>query len=168
MHRDEASGVEVESVEVLLTEEGLAGSRYAGKVIEVAAKGGRALVEFEAFNEDEDEDALVREWHQTTHIQPVPPPTPDGYLQRLTAGDEVEALYDDGWWEMTYKGTRKSKEGSLTEYIVWSELYQVERQVAAHEIRPRWKRWGTKWRQLEQEMNKQSLQKKDKDGGLGS
>ena len=25
-----------------------------------------------------------------------------------------------------------------------------------------------KWRQLEQEMNKQSLQKKDKDGGLGS
>ena len=25
-----------------------------------------------------------------------------------------------------------------------------------------------KWRQLEQEMNKQSLQKKDKDGGMGS
>ena len=32
-------------VEVLLTEEGLAGSRYAGTVIEVAK--GKALVEFE-------------------------------------------------------------------------------------------------------------------------
>ena len=134
-------------VEVLLTEEGLAGSRYVARVIEKPAKG-RALVEFEAFNEEGSETALLREYHKAENIQPVPPSTPDGFLKRLTHGDEVEVLHDDGWWRMTFQGTRSAR-GDV-EYHVSSTLYQVERWVTADEVRPNWKRWGSKWRQLEQ------------------
>ena len=68
--------------------------------------------------------------------------------QRLTSGDDVEVLHDDGWWEMTFVGSRPAAGG--TEYCTRSELYQIERWVAADAIRPRWRRWGTKWRSLEQ------------------
>lgn len=131
-------------IEVILTEEGLYGSRYAARVVEVVK--GKAQVEFEAFTEEEDPDAHVREWHTFDRFQPVPPPTPEGFHQRLTAGDEVEALHDDGWWIMTFRGTQNNG----NEFIVTSDMYQVERCVAADQLRPRWKRWGTKWRQLEQ------------------
>ena len=132
-------------VEVLLTEEGLAGSRYAGRIIEVAK--AKALVEFEAFNE-ENSEALLREWHLIKYIQPVPPPMPDGFLKRLTQSDDVEVFHDDGWWVMSFGGTRAGADG--TEYNVRSDLYQLERWVAADSIRPHWERWGMKWRQLEQ------------------
>ena len=70
--------------------------------------------------------------------------------QRLTHSDAVEVLYDDGWWLMTFLGTRPSAHGRGMEYNVRSDMYQVERWVAAEEVRPHWKRWGSKWRQLEQ------------------
>ena len=40
---------------------------------------------WQAFNE-EDSDALVREWHKIDHLRPVPPPTPDGFLQVRRSG----------------------------------------------------------------------------------
>jgi len=43
--------------------------------------------------------------------------------QRLTNSDEVDVFYDDGWWLMTFMGTRRSASG--TEYHVRSDLYQV-------------------------------------------
>ena len=77
--------------------------------------------------------------------------------QRLTNSDEVDVFYDDGWWLMTFMGTRRSASG--TEYHVRSDLYQVERWVPADHIRPHWRRWGAKWRQLDQ-MRKQPAQAK--------
>jgi len=77
--------------------------------------------------------------------------------QRLTNSDEVDVFYDDGWWLMTFMGTRRSASG--TEYHVRSDLYQVERWVPADHVRPHWKRWGAKWRQLDQ-MRKQPAQAK--------
>ena len=77
--------------------------------------------------------------------------------QRLTNSDEVDVFYDDGWWLMTFMGTRRSAGG--TEYHVRSDLYQVERWVPADHVRPHWKRWGAKWRQLDQ-MRKQPAQAK--------
>ncbi len=133
-------------VEVILTEEGLAGSRYAGRIIEIAK--AKALVEFEAFTEEEDTEALLREWHLIKNIQPIPPPMPDGFLRRLTQHDLVEVFYDDGWWVTQFAGTRVGANG--TEYNVRSDLYQLERWVTADNIRPHWERWGTKWRQREQ------------------
>jgi hypothetical protein len=77
--------------------------------------------------------------------------------QRLTNSDEVDVFYDDGWWLMKFVGTRRSASG--TEYHVRSDLYQVERWVPADHVRPHWKRWGAKWRQLDQ-MRKQPAQAK--------
>eukprot|EP00966_Prymnesium_polylepis_P278383 6432310-Prymnesium_polylepis.1 len=142
-------------VEVVHFDEGLFGSRYAGQVIEVAPSQGRgvtgggakALVEFDAFNE-EGSDTLLREWHLVKNLQPIPPPTPDGFLKRLTQSDVVEIFYDDGWWEMKFVGTRVGADG--TEYNVRSDLYQTEYWVTADQVRPHWERWGTKWRKLEQ------------------
>ena len=155
-------------VEVILVDEGLAGSRYAGRVISM--KKGQALIQFEvrmprparnrsmpqvstcattlqSFNE-EDSEALLREWHKGENLQPVPPPTPTGFHKLLTHGDEVEVRYDDGWWRMTFLGTRQVE--GVTEFNVWSELYQVGRWVTAVEVRPSWQRWGSKWRKLDQ------------------
>jgi hypothetical protein len=126
----------------------------------------------QAFNEEESE-ALLREWHKGENLQPIPPPTPNGFHkvrlpllmiyaavllmirlcsvrvpQLLTHGDEVEALYDDGWWRMNFMGTRQVEGG--IEYNVWSDLYHVGRWVPADEVRPKWERWGSKWRKLEQ------------------
>ncbi|MEC8041069.1 MAG: hypothetical protein VX181_10235, partial [Pseudomonadota bacterium] len=48
-------------------------------------------------------EALLREWHKGEHLQPIPPPTPNGFHKLLTRGDEVEAAWDwtdpiiDGW-----------------------------------------------------------------------
>ena len=70
-------------------------------------------------------------------------------MQRLAESDEVEVLHDDGWWVMTFMGTRPGDDGGI-EYHVASALYHVERWVGADHVRPRWKRWGTKWRPLEQ------------------
>ena len=50
---------------------------------------------------------------------------------------------------MAFVGTRSSGRDG-TEYNVRSDTYQVERWVTADKIRPPWKRWGNKWRQLEQ------------------
>jgi hypothetical protein len=72
--------------------------------------------------------------------------------QRLTHGDEVDVLYDDGWWRMSFLGSRRGADGA--EYGASSELYQVERWVAPEHVRPAWKRWGTKWRQLEQQQQR--------------
>ena len=77
--------------------------------------------------------------------------------QRLTNSDEVDVFYDDGWWLMTFMGTRRSASG--TEYHVRSDLYQVERWVPADHVRPHWRRRGAKWRQLDQ-MRKQPAQAK--------
>ena len=130
----------------------------------------------------------MKEWHKVENLQPIPPPTPDGFLkvsaharasfkagsrgrarvvarraltrpacscvhvlpQRLTHGDEVEVLHDDGWWRMTFMGTRPHAEGGGLEYNVHSALYQVERWLPAEHVRPAWKRWGSTWRQLDQ------------------
>ena len=49
---------------------------------------------------------------------------------------------------MSFMGTRR--EAGRTEYGVQSDVYQVERWVGADQVRPHWRRWGTKWRKLDQ------------------
>lgn len=45
----------------------------------------------QAFNE-EDSEALLQEWHKAENLQPVPPPTPNGYLKvRLRAETPLSA-----------------------------------------------------------------------------
>ena len=183
-----------------MIEDGLGGSKYAGRIIEM--KMGSALVEFEVsrffhesplfcmlsssplaqptvatgvqrrgFGGAPSRVAQVGEYPASPTSDPRRLPkgmasalnhacvccmqsayrsgAPSLYvLQRLAKGDEVEVLYDDGWWIMTFMGTRPS--ASAVEYNVYSALYQVERWVPADSIRPNWKRWGSKWKQLEQ------------------
>jgi hypothetical protein len=109
-------------VEVILTEDGLVGSRYVGKVMSM--KKCSALVEFEvclgaspaclllsrephmdadgcscaraqAFNE-EGSEALLQEWHKADNLQPIPPPTPDAYLKVRAAGAPPKPTSPDG------------------------------------------------------------------------
>ena len=130
----------------------------------------------QAFNEDDSEDILLKEWHKVENLRPSRPlqtgssgecacarvlqgrlawPSTCGCStctprpacscvhvlpQRLTHGDEVEVLHDDGWWRMTFMGTRPNAEGGGLEYNVHSALYQVERWVPAEHVRPAWKR----------------------------
>ena len=141
-------------VEVLQTDEGLAGSRYAGRVLEMSKH--RVHVEYEvgcvrkpkscrtliapaslcvqAFLEEGSEDVLSCDWVKAELLRPFPPPTPEGFLQRLTHGDEVEILHEDGWWDVTFIGLRHSEGGVEYQVLVRYTLVCVSFGCMATEL----------------------------------
>ncbi|KAG8363931.1 hypothetical protein BUALT_Bualt19G0073700 [Buddleja alternifolia] len=83
-----------ELVEVSSDEEGYEGAWFAATVIKELKKG-RYLVEYQSLKNDEDTNFL-REEVDNIHIRPCPSNV--RLVDRYEVHDEVDALYNDGWW----------------------------------------------------------------------
>ena len=110
------------SVEVSMEEEGLFGSLYGARVIQVkrAASETRVLVEYDAFNAEEEgppgtEVSLLREWVRGAQLRALPPPPPSYFPSQLRAGDSVEVRIEDGWWPVRFAQSRPAAAG-MREY----------------------------------------------------
>jgi hypothetical protein len=135
-------------VEVQMQEDGLNGSLYSARVLEVRQK--KALLEFAAFcvemPDGADGDApLLQEWVSTGLLSPQPPPTPPGFPEQLPVGKPLQLLHDDGWWEVRLLEVRRNG-ASSAEYNVHSERYKRTSWVGAGMLRPLWKFNGTRWK----------------------
>ena len=88
----------------------------------------------QAFLEEGSEDVLSCDWVKAELLRPFPPPTPEGFLQRLTHGDEVEILHEDGWWDVTFIGLRHSEGGVEYQVLVRCTLVCVSFGCMATEL----------------------------------
>jgi len=120
-----AAGAEVE---VEMGEEGLRGSLYGGKVLQL--RKGKALVQYAAFCVEAEEEGggdgeapLLTEWTSTRLLRPPPPPPPPGFPSQLPAGKLLSLLHDDGWWEVRLLESRPAE----ASFLVSSELYKRQR-----------------------------------------
>jgi hypothetical protein len=80
-------------VEVSSDEEGFHGSWFAATVVESVGKH-KFLIEYKSLRTDDD-SAFLREEVDNLHIRPQPP---ENVVDRFKQLDEVDALYNDGWW----------------------------------------------------------------------
>ncbi|CAJ1977863.1 unnamed protein product [Sphenostylis stenocarpa] len=81
-------------VEVSSDEDGFSGAWFAATVVE--AKGqDKFVVEYQTLLAEDDSN-LLREEIDALHIRPHPPDT--GAHGEFSLLDEVDALYNDGWW----------------------------------------------------------------------
>ncbi|KAK7392100.1 hypothetical protein VNO78_20527 [Psophocarpus tetragonolobus] len=81
-------------VEVSSDEDGFSGAWFAATVVEAVSKD-KFVIEYQTLLADDDSQ-LLREEVDVLHLRPLPPDvTVDGQFSLL---DEVDALYNDGWW----------------------------------------------------------------------
>lgn len=80
-------------VEVSSDEDGFAGAWFAATVIE-ELDGNRYMIQYESLRNDDDTDFEIEEV-DSLHIRPYPPNCP---VESFKLYDEVDALYNDGWW----------------------------------------------------------------------
>ncbi|XP_050223493.1 protein AGENET DOMAIN (AGD)-CONTAINING P1 [Mercurialis annua] len=81
-------------VEISSDEEGFQGAWFAGTIVEAVGKN-KYLIEYKNLRTDDD-TGFLREEIITGNIRPCPPETV--MLERFKYLDEVDALYNDGWW----------------------------------------------------------------------
>ncbi|XP_021734488.1 DUF724 domain-containing protein 6-like [Chenopodium quinoa] len=81
-------------VEVSSDEDGFEGAWFAASVVEVLGEG-KFLVEYKDLKTEDDKE-FVREEVDALHIRPRPPKT--GKIDKFKEFEEVDALYNDGWW----------------------------------------------------------------------
>ncbi|OMO86251.1 hypothetical protein CCACVL1_09691 [Corchorus capsularis] len=80
-------------VEVSSNEEGFEGAWFTGTIVNAVGKD-RYLVQYESLRNEDDTDFL-REENNTLQIRPSPPIID---VARFKKHQEVDALYNDGWW----------------------------------------------------------------------
>ncbi|XP_074311301.1 protein AGENET DOMAIN (AGD)-CONTAINING P1 [Silene latifolia] len=80
-------------VEVCSDEDGFEGAWFAASIIEVPRKD-KFLIEYHDLMTD-DNTQLMREEVDAFHIRPCPPKVE---VVKFNQYDEVDALYNDGWW----------------------------------------------------------------------
>ncbi|XP_057464858.1 protein AGENET DOMAIN (AGD)-CONTAINING P1 isoform X1 [Actinidia eriantha] len=81
-------------VEVSSDEDGFQGAWFAATIIDQLTKD-KFLIEYKTLRNDDDTDFL-REEADILHIRPCPPDT--FVVDSFNLHDEVDALYNDGWW----------------------------------------------------------------------
>jgi len=119
-------------VEVEMKEEGLFGSQYEARVLEINAD--QVLVQFSEFVSEEDPKRPLEEWADLDRVTPVPPPAPPEYLANAGPGAYLEIFFDGGWWAVNLG--RKQRDGA---YQVFNTQYGTERWAKGNCLRPRWK-----------------------------
>ncbi|KAI8531724.1 hypothetical protein RHMOL_Rhmol11G0157800 [Rhododendron molle] len=81
-------------VEVSSDEDGFQGAWFAATIIE-QQKEDKFLIEYKSLRNDDDTEFL-REEADAMHIRPYPPAT--SVVECFNLHEEVDALYNDGWW----------------------------------------------------------------------
>lgn len=81
-------------VEVTSDEDGFEGAWFAATIVKAVGKD-RYLVQYKSLRTEDDTDFLKEEF-DTLHIRPCPPEIV--VADRFKKLDEVDALYNDGWW----------------------------------------------------------------------
>ncbi|KAI3448466.1 hypothetical protein Pfo_005131 [Paulownia fortunei] len=81
-------------VEVSSDEEGFEGAWFAATVVKKLKKG-KYLIEYQSLRNDDD-TKFLREEVDSLHIRPCPPDVE--LVDRFEVLEEVDALYNDGWW----------------------------------------------------------------------
>lgn len=96
VHKENEEGTFLDGslVEVSSDEDGFEGAWFAATVVETTGKD-KFLVEYKDLR-TEDDTQFVREEVDSLHIRPCPPDT--GKVDKFKLYEEVDALYNDGWW----------------------------------------------------------------------
>lgn len=113
-------------VEVSTDEEGFRGAWFSGTVVEARGKD-RFLVEYQHLLDDDSQP--LREEFDVPHIRPHPPET--GVVSQFNLLDEVDALYNDGWWVGVI-----SKVIGDSRYIVYFRNSNEELEFQHSQLRP--------------------------------
>lgn len=112
-------------VEVTTDEEGFQGAWFAATILETKGKD-KFLVEYHSLRTEDDSDFL-REEFDILHIRPHPPEITVDHFKLL---EEVDALYNDGWWVGVI-----SKVLSNSTYIVYFKDSEEELEFQHSQLR---------------------------------
>lgn len=82
------------AVEVSSNEEGFRGAWFSATVIE-QINTNKFIIEYKTLR-NEDDTAFLQEEVESPHIRPTPPKSV--VIERFNQLEEVDALYNDGWW----------------------------------------------------------------------
>lgn len=104
-------------VEVSSDEDGFQGAWFAATTVEPTGKD-KYLVEYQSLRTEDDKEFLKEEI-DIKHIRPSPPETL--MVDRFNKLDEVDALYNDGWWVGVI-----SKVCSNSKYVVYFKTTKEE------------------------------------------
>ncbi|KAK6143838.1 hypothetical protein DH2020_024186 [Rehmannia glutinosa] len=119
-------------VEISSDDEGFRGSFYEGTVVgpprKVRKSFGKVMVEYKTIMEDEAGKKPLREELELVQLRP-PPPRED--RRRFKFSEEVDAYYNDGWWE----GTITEVVGEEDKYLVFFSGTREQIGVTASELR---------------------------------
>ncbi|KAK9293046.1 hypothetical protein L1049_021030 [Liquidambar formosana] len=123
-------------VEVSSDEEGFQGAWFAATIVKAVGKD-KFLIEYQSLRTDDDTEFL-REEIDTLHIRPYPPETV--MIDRFNLLDEVDALYNDGWWVGVI-----SKVLVGSRYIVYFRTTSEEMEFSHSDLRPHHEWIDSKW-----------------------
>ena len=147
-HELAGGGIEVGmGCEVEMEEDGLTGSRFSAAICQLwplsTTKGKKkvptqALVQYDTLYEDQKSSmtkpAHLREWVPLASLLAVPPLPPDDWITRVLAGDELDGLYEGGWWRVVVLTRGKdTSEPFVTEVVGYDGL---QRTFCAADLRP--------------------------------
>ncbi|XWS58077.1 hypothetical protein CRYUN_Cryun08bG0004100 [Craigia yunnanensis] len=118
--------IEGARVEVSSDEDGFIGAWFAATIVKAVGKD-RYLIQYESLRTEDDTDFLKEEF-DTLHIRPCP-------LEIVVADqfkklDEVDALYNDGWWVGVI-----SKVLSDSKYVIYFKTTDEEMKFKHSELR---------------------------------
>jgi len=135
-------------VEVRGSEEGFLGSWYAARVVE--AREARSTIRlrlcYQAFKEDD--GSTWEDWVELSQVRPLPPAHNPSFLRGLKAGAALELNFEEGWWDVEYKGSTGPK------HTVMAKRYKVRHSVPASQLRPAW-RWSATSREWQANLSDQ-------------
>lgn len=93
-----------DQVEASSSEEGFEDAWFSATFLEKTT-AGKYLIEYQKLRNDDD-TGLLREEVDEAHLRPTPPEV--GLVDSFGLNDEVDALYNDGWWVGVISKIRKN------------------------------------------------------------
>ena len=99
-----------------------------------AIEAGRALVQIEAFPDDEPE------WFEWSAMRPHPPGTPggDNWAAHVKKGDRLDLYHEDAWWEMEVTMIERERLSRTIHFTLYSVVHGDEHVVDSSAVRPSW------------------------------